>query len=114
MLAFAGGTSRLWGVARLREKESDRLAAALDLLGRAGASAGLDPDGPILVIEGARGTPRAAGFHAHDDHRVAMSAAVLALVLPDGSTLDAPEVTAKSYPTFFADWATLVRPAAAP
>ncbi len=114
MLAFAGGTSRLWGVARLREKESDRLAAAVDLLTRAGAAARIDPEGPILVIDGARGVPRPAAFEAHDDHRVAMSAAVLALVLPPGSTLDAPGVTAKSYPAFFEDWSALVRPAAAP
>lgn len=109
LLAFAGGTSRLWGVARLREKESDRLAAAVDLLVRCGARASVDPDGPILVIEGARGVPRAAAFEAHDDHRVAMAAAVLALALPEGSTLDAPEVTAKSYPSFFEEWARLVR-----
>ena len=39
MLAFASGTSRLTGVARLREKESDRLAAAAELLTAAGRSA---------------------------------------------------------------------------
>ena len=39
LVAFAGGTSRVSGARRLREKESDRFAAALDLLGRAGAAA---------------------------------------------------------------------------
>ena len=60
-LAFAGGTSRLTGVARLRDKESDRLAAAADLLGRAGASARIETGGgvPALVIDGAGGVPRA-------------------------------------------------------
>ncbi len=38
-----------------------------------------------------------------------MAAAVLALVLPEGSTLDAPEVVAKSNPRFWKDWESLVR-----
>lgn len=111
LLAMAQGTSRVTGVARLREKESDRLAAAIDLLFRAGTPAEIeDGDGgaPELVIEGAAVRPRRADFLAHDDHRVAMSAAVLALVLPQGSTLDAPEVVSKSNPRFWEDWDRLV------
>jgi 3-phosphoshikimate 1-carboxyvinyltransferase len=109
VLAFAGGTSALAGAARLREKESDRLAAALDLLSRAGASAREEPSqtGPRLVIDGANGTPRRADFTAHGDHRVAMTAAVLALALPAGATLDDPGAVSKSWPTFFDDWMRL-------
>ena len=110
-LAFAGGASRLAGVARLREKESDRLAAAVDLLTRAGASArvGRDQAGaPVLSISGRGGVPRAAAFAAHDDHRVAMSAAVLALALPSGSTIDDPACVAKSWPGFWDAWSPLV------
>lgn len=109
VLAFAGGTSALAGAARLREKESDRLAAALDLLSRAGASAREEPSqtGPRLVIDGASGTPRRADFTAHGDHRVAMTAAVLALALPAGATLDDPGAVSKSWPTFFDDWMRL-------
>lgn len=110
LLAFARGTSRLRGVARLREKESDRLATALDLLARSGAAARLEgsASNPCLVIEGGAGAPRRADFAAADDHRVAMTAAVLALALPEGSTLDAPGVVSKSYPRFWDDWAALV------
>jgi 3-phosphoshikimate 1-carboxyvinyltransferase len=110
-LAFADGTSRLTGVARLREKESDRLATAVDLLTRAGASAraGRDEAGaPVLEISGRGGEPRAAAFVAHGDHRVAMSAAVLALALPAGSTVDDPSCVAKSWPGFWEAWAPLV------
>ena len=112
LVAFAGGTSRLSGVARLREKESDRLAAALDLLARAGAVAREERDGhgPVLVVDGRTGTPRAAEFAAHGDHRVAMSAAVLALALPAGSTLDDPGVVAKSWPGFWETWEALGQP----
>ena len=111
LLAFAGGTSVLAGAARLREKESDRLAAAVDLLGRAGAVARVEGNGKEarLVIEGRAGTPRAAAFAAHGDHRVAMAAAVLALGLPAGSTLDDPSAVGKSYPEFFRDLESLLR-----
>jgi 3-phosphoshikimate 1-carboxyvinyltransferase len=109
MLAFAGGTSTLTGVARLREKESDRLAAAVELLSEAGAAARVEnrPSGAALVIDGPLGKARRGSFASRDDHRVAMSAAVLALTLPAGSELDDPAVVSKSYPEFFADWERL-------
>ena len=68
------------------------------------------PANPSLVIEGPAGRPRRADFAASDDHRVAMAAAVLALTLPAGCTLDTPEVVSKSYPRFWDDWAALVAP----
>jgi 3-phosphoshikimate 1-carboxyvinyltransferase len=110
-LAFVGGASRITGVARLREKESDRLLAAVDLLTLAGASARVGEEetgAPVLAIDGERGVPRAAAFAAHADHRVAMSAAVLALALPPGSTLDDPACVAKSWPGFWEAWSPLV------
>ncbi len=117
MLAFAGGKSVLTGAARLREKESDRIASALDLLARAGASAAEageagEAGDARLAIDGPSGTPRAAAFRSHGDHRVAMAAAVLALALPAGSTLDDPGAAAKSWPRFFPEWAALVAPRA--
>ena len=110
--AFSRGTSRLRGVSRLRAKESDRLRAALDLLERSGAAARTEgPEGePALRIDGRSGVPRRADFAASDDHRVAMAAAVLALTLPEGCTLDTPEVVTKSYPRFWDDWAELLAP----
>jgi len=109
-LAFASGTSRLTGVARLAAKESDRLAAVADLLARCGAAARVEKGvdgGPLLAIDGAGGSPRAAAFAAHADHRVAMAAAVLALVLPR-ATLDDPGCVAKSWPGFWEAWTPLV------
>ena len=110
LLAFSRGTSRLSGAARLREKESDRLSAALDVLERAGAVGRLEGgSAPALVVDGPAGRPRRAHFASSGDHRVAMAAAVLALALPEGSTLDEPGVVSKSYPRFWDDWASLVR-----
>ncbi len=110
--AFSRGTSRLHGVSRLRAKESDRLGAALDLLERSGAVCRVEgPEAdPSLVIDGPAGSPRRADFAAADDHRVAMAAAVLALTLPEGCTLDSPGVVSKSYPRFWDDWAALLLP----
>ncbi len=113
LLAFSRGTSRLRGVERLRGKESDRLSAALDLLRRAGAVAReeVSENDRELVVEGPSGRPRRADFAAMDDHRVAMAAAVLALVLPEGCSIDEPGVVSKSYPAFWDDWAALVKTA---
>ncbi len=110
LLAFAGGTSVISGGRRLREKESDRLSAAVDLLTRAGSAVRAEESeaGQRLVIEGAAGRPKPANFAGHGDHRVAMSAAVLALALPRGSTLDEPGAVAKSFPGFFQEWSRLV------
>ena len=110
LVAFAGGTSRLRGVSRLREKESDRLAAAIELLAASGAIARVETEagGELLLVEGPSGKPVRADFRASGDHRVAMAAAVLALALPDGSTIDDPSVVSKSYPAFWSDWAALV------
>lgn len=110
LVAFAGGASRLRGVARLREKESDRLTAAEDLLARAGASSRGETEagGETLLVDGPSGKPIRADFRAWGDHRVAMAAAVLALSLPPGSTLDDPGVVSKSYPAFWSDWSSLV------
>jgi 5-enolpyruvylshikimate-3-phosphate synthase len=62
------------------------------------------------VIEGLAREARRADYAAHDDHRVAMAAAVLALAGPPGSTLDAPGVVAKSNPRFWSDWERLASP----
>ncbi len=110
LVAFSTGVSRLGGTSRLGEKESDRRAAALELLaacGAAGAAAG-----DVVTIDGPAGRPRPASFRARDDHRVAMAAGVLALRLPAGSTLDDPGCVSKSWPGFWDAWRQLL--AAAP
>lgn len=71
--AFASGTTRMRGLAELRLKESDRIAAMAPL----GASA----DGDGLVVEGSGGGPIAGGYAVDPqrDHRVAMAFAVAGL-----------------------------------
>ena len=100
---FAEGATRLHGIRHLRHKESDRIAALADGLGRLGARAAATDDG--LVIEPPAGgrSLRAAALDSHGDHRIAMALALTGLRLP-GIRIRSPEVVAKSFPGF---WRTL-------
>jgi len=102
--AFAKGTSRLRGLAELRAKESDRLAATHALLAANGIVARIEADD--LIIEG--GQPAGGGMvHSLGDHRIAMSALVMGLASRDGVTVDDVEMIATSYPAFIADMKAL-------
>lgn len=98
--AAARGTTRITGAARLRLKESDRLAAMADCLRRIGAAAVEQPDG--LVIEGGR--PLTGGEASGcGDHRIVMSMAVAALACRRPMTITGASAVAKSWPAFFTD-----------
>ena len=99
----AKGRSVLRGLGRLRFKESDRLGAMVEGLGRAGANAAREGDS--LVIEG--GKPTVCVIDPRKDHRIAMAFAVLGLVAEGGiAILDAGSVS-KSYPEFWHDLETI-------
>jgi 3-phosphoshikimate 1-carboxyvinyltransferase len=105
--AFADGTSRFERIAHLRWKESDRLAALAGLLTAAGAKAVAESD--ALVVDGPiRAGVRLARLATHNDHRMAMAAAILALKRP-GILVENPDCVSKSYPSFFRDLERLAR-----
>jgi 3-phosphoshikimate 1-carboxyvinyltransferase len=105
--ALADGTSRFEGVGHLRLKESDRLAALVELLSAAGARAGVDGD--ALVVTGPAAAPAGpTRLRTHRDHRMAMAAGILALRLP-GLLVEDPDCVSKSYSGFFRDLDRLVR-----
>ena len=103
-MASAYGESRITGAARLRIKESDRLAAMHAALSACGAEVTELEDG--LVICGGRPLHGAA-IDGCNDHRIVMSMAV-ASVLADGDLLlsDAESV-AKSAPAFWEEFKAL-------
>jgi 3-phosphoshikimate 1-carboxyvinyltransferase len=101
---FADGPTTIRNVAHIRHKETDRLAALATELRKVGA----------LVEEyadGLRITPRplhGAVIDTYNDHRMAMSMALIGLRVP-GIVIRNPACVAKTYPRFFDDLEQLRR-----
>jgi 3-phosphoshikimate 1-carboxyvinyltransferase len=100
LAAHARGTTRIRDAAELRHKESDRIATMVEVLRAFGLTCREHPDG--LDIEG-RSTPfEASDVDCHGDHRIAMTAAVLAFSARGPSRIRNAECIATSYPKFVA------------
>ncbi len=105
----AGEKTEIVNAARLRIKESDRLAAVTDVLGKMGADITELPEG--LVIHGKRELAGGCTISSHNDHRIAMMAAVAASRCRKPVTLTGAEAVAKSYPGFWEDYDRLLQKA---
>jgi 3-phosphoshikimate 1-carboxyvinyltransferase len=101
--ALAEGPTTIRGLHTWRVKETDRLAALQSELRKLGA--GAEVEGDTLLIEPAE-TVRPAEIATYDDHRMAMSVAVVGSRAP-GITILGPGCVAKTYPEFFADLESL-------
>lgn len=95
---FADSPTRVRGIGFIRGKETDRIAAVVTELQRAGIDASEEEDGFTIRP----GTPRPTTFATYDDHRMAMSLSVLGLRAP-GVRVENPDCVAKTYPGFFED-----------
>ena len=97
--AFAEGPTRMAGLAELRVKESDRLAAIATGLDACGVAATIEGDD--LIVEG-RGAPPAGGAKvaADHDHRIAMAFLVLGLAAERPVMIDDASPIATSFPGF--------------
>ena len=97
--AFARGRTVMHGLAELRVKESNRLAAIIAGLQACGVDA--REEGDSLIVEGLAGPPPGgAQVQAHHDHRIAMSFLVLGLAAPQSVSVDSAEMIATSFPNF--------------
>jgi 3-phosphoshikimate 1-carboxyvinyltransferase len=97
LVCYAEGTSHISGAKRLKLKESDRLQSIFEELTKMGAKITLTDDGLIV-----KGTPlHGAVIDSHNDHRIAMAAAVAALGAEGKTTIQEAECIRKSYPQFF-------------
>ena len=94
--AMRPGRTVIANVAHLRLKESDRLAAMATELRKTGIQVEERQDS--LVITG--GQPRAAEIETYNDHRIAMSFAILGLAVP-GMIIKNPTCVDKSFPGFW-------------
>ena len=95
---FADGPTRVTGIGFIRGKETDRIAAVVTELGRLGVRATEDEDG--FTVHPGPVSP--ADVRTYDDHRMAMSFALIGLRAEGVRILD-PGCTAKTYPGFWSD-----------
>ena len=95
--AFAEGSTRMEGLAELRVKESDRLAAIQAGLTANGVLSQAGPD--WLEVMGG-GAPGGGKVTTHLDHRIAMSFLVMGLGARIYTTVDDGRMIATSFPDF--------------
>ena len=103
--AVRQGTTQIVNAARLRIKESDRLAAVAQVLNAMGAQVTELPDG--LVIVGREFLAGGVEIDSYNDHRIAMMAAVAATRCEKPVTVLGAECVNKSYPAFWQDYRLL-------
>ncbi|HEX5957432.1 MAG TPA: 3-phosphoshikimate 1-carboxyvinyltransferase, partial [Hyphomicrobiaceae bacterium] len=96
--AYAEGETRMEGLAELKVKESDRLAATAAGLTANGVAA--KAEGDSLIVEGGRGVPGGGVVATHLDHRIAMSFLVLGLGADRPVSVDDADMIATSFPAF--------------
>lgn len=105
MAAVRRGTTHITNAARLRIKESDRLAAVTHALNALGGDVTELADG--LVIVGRAGLTGGVEVDSCNDHRIAMMAAVAAVRCERPVTVLDAQCVAKSYPGFWEDYEKL-------
>ena len=97
--AFAEGRTVMHGLAELRVKESNRLAAVI--AGLRGCGLDAREEGDSLIVEGVGGPPPGgAQVRANHDHRIAMSFLVMGLAAKRPVTVDSAGMIATSFPDF--------------
>lgn len=101
--ACAEGSTHIINSARLRMKESDRLASTAQLLSRLGASVTEETDG--LLIQGS--ALKGGLVDSFRDHRIAMSAAIASLRCAEPVLIEEPTCVSKSYPQFYEEFSRL-------
>jgi 3-phosphoshikimate 1-carboxyvinyltransferase len=98
LAARARGTTQIRDAEELRHKESDRIATMAGVLRAFGVACEEKPDG--LDVEGREGPLVAADVDSKGDHRIAMTAAILALVARGPTRIRDAACIATSYPKF--------------
>lgn len=104
VMAFADGASMITNAERLKIKESDRLRTVYDFLSKLGAD--ISYGGSGLSLTG-RSSLDGGKVDSHNDHRIAMAAAVASCGCDKPVLIHDAEAVKKSYPAFFEDFAAL-------
>ncbi len=93
---FAETPTRIRNVAHIRAKECDRIAATAAELRRLGVDAVEHPDGLTVIPS----QPHGGTVRTYDDHRMAMSFALIGLRVP-GIGIANPACVTKTFPGYF-------------
>lgn len=113
LAAFADSPSTLHGIGHIRGHETDRIAALVGELRALGGEADELSDGIRIVPRPLHG----GTWHAHHDHRMATTGALIGLAVP-GVEVDDIGTTAKTMPQFPELWRAMLEdgenPAAQP
>ena len=99
----ANNGAKFTDIARLRLKESDRVASVCEMLRQLGVPA-TSTETTLTVSPGAY---RSCTIDAVGDHRIAMSAAIAATIADGPVTILGADCVAKSYPTFWEEYRNL-------
>ncbi len=106
---FADSPTLIYNVAHIRHKETDRLTALATELRKFGAKIEEGPDRLRITPAGLSGSAfTGAEIDTYDDHRMAMSLAIVGLV-QHGVIIRDPGCVGKTYPEFFEDLAALAK-----
>jgi len=97
LAAYCKGTSAIHGASRLIHKESNRADAIRKELTSMGIPVSLEEDRMLITGK----NPSGGTFHAHNDHRMAMAGAILALGAEAPVKITGSEAVRKSYPAFY-------------
>jgi len=96
--SFAEGVTRMRGLKELRVKESDRLAATVDMLRVNGVV--VEIEGDDMIVQG-KGRPAGGGeVKTNMDHRIAMAALMMGLATENHVRIDDSAFIATSFPGF--------------
>lgn len=100
---FARGESRFINGARLRLKESDRLASTASMLKAIGVEV-IEGEDNLTVVGG---KPCGGVIDGCNDHRIVMAGAIAAIGCAESVTITDAQAANKSYPAFFDDYISL-------
>lgn len=104
LAASCEGTSVLTGTQRLTYKESNRAETIAEVFGRLGIGVDLSEENTMRITGG---PVSSAVVDSHNDHRIAMAAAIAALSSDDSVVIEGADAADKSYPNFWNDLDTL-------
>jgi 3-phosphoshikimate 1-carboxyvinyltransferase len=105
LAAYADGVSRIFGVERLYQKESNRALALQAEFKKQGIQ--IELNGNEMLVHGGE-VNGGASFNSYHDHRMAMAGAILALKAEQSIKIEGQECVSKSYPDFFKDLESLL------